>query len=660
VRASSIAGDGVPGNGDTTDQDFALVISNATAGAAPPTANFTANPTSGVAPLAVSFTDASSATVTSWSWTFGDGGTSTLENPAHTYGSPGSYTVSLTVIDPIGSDVETKTNFITVSAPPVAGINDGSFEAQTPGAAPASPWSVTFGTGHVINPTTVTSDNGLPSHGTRWAEVSAAGTNAATPPSNPGGQGNPPVGAAGISQTFSYPAGQTALSFDAAFLRNEAAATSFNDFMSVDVTDGTTTWNLYYADTFTATPATSAKYGYAMTAVSHVTVDLAALFPASTPSTAFTLTAVAGNGMDGVQPSLGYVDNFALSGAAAPPVAGFTGAPTSGTIPLAVSFTDASTGSITSRSWTFGDGGTSTAVSPSHTYTAAGTYTVSLTVTGPGGSNTLTRTNYITATAPAGGPLHYLSFSTSTALPVVGTVDDDDVVSYDPSTNAWALYFDGSDVGLSATDIDAFEVRANGSLILSFDSATFSVPGLTGGPSGTTVEDSDLILFTPTSTGATTSGSFSFLLDGSDLGLTTSNEDIDGVDEVGNALRISTLGTFSVTGASGEDEDVLNLANPVFGSASGGTWSLYFDGSDVGFSTTVDEDLDAVEFLANGNLLFSTLGTYSAAGGAGESEDASSFAGTFGSTTSGTAGLVLDLSALGISTAANVDGLAFK
>jgi hypothetical protein len=45
VRASSIAGDGVPGNGDTTDQDFALLISNASAGAVPPTANFTAAPT---------------------------------------------------------------------------------------------------------------------------------------------------------------------------------------------------------------------------------------------------------------------------------------------------------------------------------------------------------------------------------------------------------------------------------------------------------------------------------------------------------------------------------------------------------------------------------------------------------------------------------------
>ncbi len=34
-------------------------------------------------------------------------------------------------------------------------------------------------------------------------------------------------------------------------------------------------------------------------------------------------------------------------------------------------------------------------------YAAAGVYTVSLTVTGPGGSNTQTRSNYVTVTAPA-------------------------------------------------------------------------------------------------------------------------------------------------------------------------------------------------------------------------------------------------------------------
>ncbi len=83
----------------------------------------------------------------------------------------------------------------------------------------------------------------------------------------------------------------------------------------------------------------------------------------------------------------------------ATPVAQFTGSPTSGVAPLTVAFTNTSTGSITSYAWTFSDGGTSTAASPSHVYSAAGTYTVKLTVTGPGGSNTQTRSNYVNATA---------------------------------------------------------------------------------------------------------------------------------------------------------------------------------------------------------------------------------------------------------------------
>jgi hypothetical protein len=49
VRAANIAGDGVPGNADTTDQDFALVIYNGTAAA--PT-----QPTIGVNPASLSFT----------------------------------------------------------------------------------------------------------------------------------------------------------------------------------------------------------------------------------------------------------------------------------------------------------------------------------------------------------------------------------------------------------------------------------------------------------------------------------------------------------------------------------------------------------------------------------------------------------------------------
>jgi len=84
------------------------------------------------------------------------------------------------------------------------------------------------------------------------------------------------------------------------------------------------------------------------------------------------------------------------------PVANFIGSPPAGwPPPLTVSFTDTSTGSPTTWNWTFGDigaGNTSTLQSPSHTYTTGGAYSVNLTVTNAGGSNTLIKPNYITVT----------------------------------------------------------------------------------------------------------------------------------------------------------------------------------------------------------------------------------------------------------------------
>ncbi len=86
-------------------------------------------------------------------------------------------------------------------------------------------------------------------------------------------------------------------------------------------------------------------------------------------------------------------------------VTAFTGSPISGPGPLTVDFTDQSTGSITEWSWDFGDGATSNVQNPSHTYDAAGDYTVSLTVSGPGGSDTETKTDYVHVTEPTQGDI---------------------------------------------------------------------------------------------------------------------------------------------------------------------------------------------------------------------------------------------------------------
>jgi PKD repeat protein len=78
------------------------------------------------------------------------------------------------------------------------------------------------------------------------------------------------------------------------------------------------------------------------------------------------------------------------------PVAAFTATPTSGKAPLSVKFTDKSTNNPTSWTWKFGDGGTSTIQKPTHKYTKKGTYAVSLTVKNAAGSNSITKSKYIT------------------------------------------------------------------------------------------------------------------------------------------------------------------------------------------------------------------------------------------------------------------------
>jgi PKD repeat protein len=80
-----------------------------------PIAAFSAFSTSGKAPLNVSFTDSSTGSPTSWKWYFGDGTNSTERNPVHIYSKAAKYTVSLTVNNPVGSNTETMSGYITVS-----------------------------------------------------------------------------------------------------------------------------------------------------------------------------------------------------------------------------------------------------------------------------------------------------------------------------------------------------------------------------------------------------------------------------------------------------------------------------------------------------------------------------------------------------------------
>jgi hypothetical protein len=92
--------------------------------------------------------------------------------------------------------------------------------------------------------------------------------------------------------------------------------------------------------------------------------------------------------------------------APAPPTASFSATPTSGLEQLPVTFINQSaTYGATSWAWDFDNNGTtdSTEQNPVHTYASAGTYSVKLTATNAVGTNTITRSSFITVYAPQPG-----------------------------------------------------------------------------------------------------------------------------------------------------------------------------------------------------------------------------------------------------------------
>lgn len=192
---------------------------------------------------------------------------------------------------------------------------------------------------------------------------------------------------------------------------------------------------------------------------------------------------------------------------------------------------------------------------------------------------------------------------------------NEDIVAYDIQSGEWTLYFDGSDVGVT-TDINAFELLNDGSLIMSFDVPT-DVSGLG------VVENTDLVRFVPSSLGPLTAGSFEWYLDGSDVGLDTANENIDGVTVLSDGtVVVSTLESFAVPGVTGQDEDLIAFSPTQLGANSSGVWRMYFDGSDVGLANSSQEDVQAAWIdPATQNIYLSTRGAFSVPGLNGDGND---------------------------------------
>lgn len=129
------------------------------------------------------------------------------------------------------------------------------------------------------------------------------------------------------------------------------------------------------------------------------------------------------------------------------PVAGLAADVVVGTAPLTVSFADRSTGLVAGWNWQFGDDTGATVQSPRHTYTAAGTYSVTLTVTGPGGTSGTTQTGYIQVLTPP--PVaDFVASTLSGFAPLTTTFSD--LSSGAISTRSWAFGDGGTSTAATA------------------------------------------------------------------------------------------------------------------------------------------------------------------------------------------------------------------
>lgn len=137
-------------------------------------------------------------------------------------------------------------------------------------------------------------------------------------------------------------------------------------------------------------------------------------------------------------PQNGQVEDYGVTVVEnnAPPDADFE-ADSNYTCSGTVFFKDKTQYAPTSWEWDFGDGSTSTAQNPTHTYNSSGTYTVSLIASNQNGSDTVTKTNYMTVDLETACDTFYMPSTGSNSSNVCRGVlmDDGGMDDYSPNSN---------------------------------------------------------------------------------------------------------------------------------------------------------------------------------------------------------------------------------
>jgi PKD repeat protein len=421
-------------------------------GAIVPVASFTGTPMTGAVSLAVTFTDSSTGTITNRFWNFGDGNTSNTlaTSVAHTYNAAGTNTVSLTIFGPVGTNVQTRNNYIVVQTLPQLVVTPASRNYG----------SVTIGLTNTLSFSVI--NNGQ-------ANLSGTATSAA-PFSVTGGASYNLAGSQTQTVTVAFAPSAAVTSTGSVTFASDGGV-STNTVIGNGLTPGSITVTPASQDFGTIATGTTAQLTFVVTNSGGTSVSNGTATALGAPFTVVSGASfsVPGFGTSNITVRFapvsagaftnsvafgsangGAATNTVIGVGAIVPVASFTGTPTNGALPLAVTFTDNSTGTITNRFWDFGDGNTSNTVatSVSHTYNIAGTNTVSLTVTGPVGVNTQTRVNYIVAHNPP-----VANFSGSPTLGHVSLAVTFTDTSTGNVTNRFWNFGDGNTINTLATSV---------------------------------------------------------------------------------------------------------------------------------------------------------------------------------------------------------------
>lgn len=328
-------------------EDYIIVIQTAPI---PPLVDFTAN-TTFTCGNPIQFNDRTPNTVTSRLWRFGDGTTSTSANPLKSYSVPGIYTVKLICSNSFGTDSLVRTNYITVS--PSSGLTAAQCTPAN-GISSVAGFGVTAFSFHTLNNHSLDSRQGFEDFSCLQATLIQGKTYTIT-------FGNPTAPAEqNLRAWIDY--------------NGDGIFTSLEQVVNV---------NNQKSVTQDITIPSSVLLNTSLR------VRVAAVYSLTAPSgSLYTPCATLNNGQ---------MEDYSIKVLinTQPPLADFD-ADVTKSCNGSVLYSDKSQNIPTTWNWNFGDGQTSTQKNPSHTYSTSGTYSVKLKVTNLYGSDSITKTNYIT------------------------------------------------------------------------------------------------------------------------------------------------------------------------------------------------------------------------------------------------------------------------